>query len=100
MARSHHLRLADLRAIYRLVGECQELGADPVAWQTHLLRGLMPALGAVVGAVFEIDPAATPDNPLQPSYIIDYGWEKEADRERFQQLIRTGAPARNPILPA
>src|SRR5262245_42675453 len=103
MSKAHGLRLGDLRAVYLLVGECRELGADPVAWQTHLLRGLMQTTGAAVGAVIESDPNAgprPPDFPMQPSSIVDCGWENESDRERFQRIVHAGKPDRFPILPA
>src|SRR5262249_29786117 len=70
---------------------------------THLLRCLMGSLGTVVGAVIETDSTdnrCPRDDLLAPSSIVDCGWDREGDRERFQRLIREGTPARNPILPA
>jgi DNA-binding CsgD family transcriptional regulator len=102
MAQSHRLRLGDVRAVYLLVGECRDLGADPVAWQTHLLGGLLRALSGAVGAAFESDPAAgprPPGDPLRPSSLVDCGWAAPGDSRRFQQLIREGTPDRNPMLP-
>src|SRR5262245_31171343 len=102
MAKSQHLRLSEVRAVYLLVGECRELGADPLAWQTYLLRGLMRTLGAAVGAVMETDPTAgppPPDNPLQPSSIVDYGWPSAGDSQQFQRLVREMAPVFTSVLP-
>lgn len=101
MAKSQRLRLADARAVYLLVGECRELGADPVAWQTHLLRGLLPATGAAVGAVIESDPDAgprPPDFPMRPTSVVDCGWERAGDAARFRRLIGEGTPDRFPVL--
>jgi hypothetical protein len=33
MGEAVNLRLSDVRAVYRLIGECRELGDDPVAWR-------------------------------------------------------------------
>ena len=33
MAKSGVLPLADIRATFRLIGECTELGADPYVWR-------------------------------------------------------------------
>lgn len=44
---SKHLRWCDARAIYMLVGECCELGADSRIWRTHMLDRLNRILGAV-----------------------------------------------------
>jgi len=49
MSKSQRLRLHDVRAAYRLLGECRELGADAVAWRRHLLTGLCTLLGARFG---------------------------------------------------
>jgi DNA-binding CsgD family transcriptional regulator len=50
MSRSSALRLSDLRSIYQLVGECRELGDDPVRWRRHLLTGL----GRLTGGEFSV----------------------------------------------
>lgn len=39
VSRSARLRTADVRAIHVLVGECRDLGDDPVAWRHHLAAG-------------------------------------------------------------
>src|SRR5262245_5196818 len=102
MARSRGLRIGDLRAIYLLVGECREVGADPVAWQSHLLKGLMRTLGATIGVAIEADETGYPgpcEEPLRPSCIVDVGWESESTRECFHRLVRDEPPTRNPLLP-
>lgn len=48
MPRSAALRLADLRAIHTLAGECRELGDDAVQWRRRLLDGL----GRLAGGEF------------------------------------------------
>jgi DNA-binding CsgD family transcriptional regulator len=48
MARSGHLRVEDVRAALRLVGECRDLGHDPAVWIRHALEGLHGLVGARV----------------------------------------------------
>lgn len=48
MSRSDRLRLRDIIAAQRLVGECRELGRDPRAWRLHLLGALRRLTGAQV----------------------------------------------------
>src|SRR5437764_15096480 len=49
MAESGHLRLGDVRAALRLVGECRDLGHDPGLWGRHMFAGLCRLTGARVG---------------------------------------------------
>jgi DNA-binding CsgD family transcriptional regulator len=46
--KSQRLRSRDFRKIYRLIGECRDLGADPLAWQQRLLEGVMTLTGTRV----------------------------------------------------
>jgi hypothetical protein len=48
MGRSNRLRLSDVRAAFRLVGECRDLGADSAAWRRHMSEGLRRLAGARV----------------------------------------------------
>jgi DNA-binding CsgD family transcriptional regulator len=45
MSRSASLRAPDFRAIYQIVGECRELGDDPVLWRRHLIAGMSSLIG-------------------------------------------------------
>jgi DNA-binding CsgD family transcriptional regulator len=54
VGKSRHLRLADVRAALRLVGECRDLGYDPGQWAPHMLTGLCQLLGARAGNGGEI----------------------------------------------
>ncbi len=61
MSRSNVLRVADVRAVFGLIGECRELGDDPVRWRRHLLVGL----GRMTGGGFCV--AAEIGDGTQPS---------------------------------
>ncbi|WP_435016513.1 helix-turn-helix transcriptional regulator [Tundrisphaera sp. TA3] len=46
MSKSGQLRLQDSRAIWRLLGECRDLGDERVAWRERLASGLAELVGA------------------------------------------------------
>ena len=46
MSKSGQLRLQDIRDAYRLVGDCRDLGSDPVLWHGRMLEGLTRLVGA------------------------------------------------------
>ncbi len=103
MSKSQRLHYRELRDLYLLIGECRELGADPVAWQTHLLGGLMKSIGAGIGAVIEVDPAVrqpAASGEIRPTSIVDLGWSNRADARRFQQFVGAATSSRNPLVPA
>jgi DNA-binding CsgD family transcriptional regulator len=49
MAKSRRLRLTDVRDAFRLLGDCRDLGRDPLAWRRHALAGLCRLAGAESG---------------------------------------------------
>jgi DNA-binding CsgD family transcriptional regulator len=83
MARSARLRGQDLRAIYTLLGECRELGDDPIVWRRHFLAGLVRALGAGVGTEVE----GNTDTVRPPDGTADWGWHGAFDRRVWAGLI-------------
>ena len=60
MSQANALRAADVRAVFRLVGECRELGDDPVLWRRHLLVGLTRLTGGGFGVAAEIGDGTQP----------------------------------------
>jgi Bacterial regulatory proteins, luxR family len=54
MAQSDRLRLVDMRAAFRLIGECRELGADFGAWRMHMLDELRRLTGAQLALYLQI----------------------------------------------
>lgn len=58
------LSTEDVRAMFRLVGEVRELGHDPVAWRSHLARGLHALCGCRATVANEITARrAPPEDP-------------------------------------
>jgi DNA-binding CsgD family transcriptional regulator len=90
MANSQRLILRDVQSIYRLLGECRDLGADPVAWQKHLYEGTASLIGAQVATGGEI--LLSPKGPEVVS-CVDLGWEGERERNRFLEFQSGGEPA-------
>ena len=82
MHSSQRLRLKDMRGVYRLVGECGELWADPNAWQAHLLHGAAVLTGAHVGVVLELRGVA-PERQPEILDAADRGWCDEASRRHY-----------------
>jgi DNA-binding CsgD family transcriptional regulator len=48
MSKSDLLRVPDVREAYRLIGDCRDLGADPVLWQPRMVEGACRLIGAPV----------------------------------------------------
>jgi hypothetical protein len=46
MSRSSSPTAEDIRALHHIIGECRELGDDPVLWRRHLLAGAARLAGA------------------------------------------------------
>lgn len=46
MAKSNLLRFHDVRGAYRLIGECRDLGNNPVLWYQRMFDGLCELVGA------------------------------------------------------
>jgi DNA-binding CsgD family transcriptional regulator len=50
MMKSDLLRVHEVRDAYRLIGECRDLGSDPMLWQTRLFEGLCDLVGVAAAA--------------------------------------------------
>ena len=76
------LRLAEVRAAFRLLGECQELGADAIAWRMHMLRGLCGLVDAQVGMSGEVGLPGDgkPHEVLPPAEV---GWPTASSRAQW-----------------
>jgi DNA-binding CsgD family transcriptional regulator len=71
------LRLSQVRAIFRLVGEVREMGADPDVWRPHMVRSLRKLLDAQFVVSSEIHFRRTSrDGPLR---VTDIGWISDTE---------------------
>lgn len=66
MARSDpkHLTVRDLRTLFRILGECRDLGADNFAWRSHLLERLRDELGGIITISLSADRPRGSDLPV------------------------------------
>jgi len=96
--KSENLRLSELRAVFRLVGECRELGAEHLAWRGHLAARLAPLVGAQAGMAFE---AATPARAATPGQVfaaVAAGWPSAQGYANWASYMARGEYRREPIL--
>ncbi|TWU29951.1 response regulator transcription factor [Bythopirellula polymerisocia] len=89
MARSERLRLSEIRAISRLIGECRELGPDPIAWRRHYLQALRKIVGApvIVGGTWRMVSA---DGPPQLHDNLELGFASEHQHLMWRSFMTEG----------
>lgn len=90
MGKSQRLRVGDLRAIYRLTGECRELGDDPTTWRRHLLGGVRRLFDAAVGLGGE-------GTVRHPRFFI-YESEIPAERSIYVASVLAGELSDSPMV--
>lgn len=86
MADSGRVRIEDVRAAFRLIGECRELGRDPDAWRHHMLEGLGRLVGAQVGMHMQFDRFGTAGERMVAPLAA--GFMDDADRARWLRYQR------------
>lgn len=102
---SARLRLSQVRAIFRLVGEVREMGADPDVWRPHMVRSLRQLLEAQFVVSSEIHFRRT--SRQGPVRVTDIGWisdtegavckaHHERELESFDDFWVTPAHATDP----
>jgi DNA-binding CsgD family transcriptional regulator len=97
MSKSDLLRVQDVRDAYRLIGDCRDLGSDPVLWQVRMFEGLCGLIGA---------PAATggeglvrPDGAIAPLSSLHSGFDTHA-AGLLDGYMRDHGPAVDPFIQA
>ena len=88
MRKSQRLRLRDVRNIYRLIGECRDLGTDVQAWYGRLLDGAGQIIGAPLVTGGHIQGWST--GRPRALMVLDNGWTDPRMHEVFQQWIAEG----------
>jgi DNA-binding CsgD family transcriptional regulator len=99
MARSERLTLRDIRSVFRLIGECRELGLDSTLWQRHMLSELRRLTG---GQVAMAGPTGVPNelSLAEPGPAMDFGWEGERERGAFLEFLRDRVHREDPAIKA
>jgi len=97
MTRWHLLRLQDVRNVYRLIGECRDLGGDPAFWHLRMAEGLCGLIGTPMVSLGEglwVRPG-----PVQPlsSYVVGFD---PRGHERLRAYRHENGPAHDPIYEA
>jgi DNA-binding CsgD family transcriptional regulator len=86
MSRSSVLNAEDIRALHHLIGECRELGDDPVRWRRHVLVGLARLTGGGFCVLGEIG-----DGKLPSRYDLgaaDLGTDNGFDRAGWLRCLK------------
>jgi hypothetical protein len=95
VAESGRLRLVDVRATFRLIAECRELGADPHGWRRHMLDGLRRLTGAQVALYLQIRHLGTDDEQIAEP--LDSGFLDDSDRALWAHYQRENAHRDDPF---
>jgi DNA-binding CsgD family transcriptional regulator len=83
--KSSRLTEADYRAIYQILGECQEVGDDVAVWLRHFYAGLARLIDADV--VMGGEMGGLPDGPLRTLGVTDWGFEAGFHREGWLEAL-------------
>ncbi len=94
------IRSTELRELYLLVGECCELGADPLLWRIHLLERLNQLLGAVSSVM--LDASFNPQIPgigAQVDAAVSPNEYSTQEKEVLSHCLRHMSLEDNPLGP-
>ena len=98
MTKSDGLRSHEVRDVYRLIGECRDLGYDPALWTVRMLEGLRRLIGipfATGGEGFLVGPDRLVVGVSSFSSGLD-----ACDRAVLASYMRDGAVAEDPFVRA
>jgi DNA-binding CsgD family transcriptional regulator len=98
MSKSGQLRLQDIRDAYRLIGDCRDLGSDPVLWHGRMLEGLARLIGAAAATGGE-GRWQRPGGVPQPLSAFSAGLDAAGQR-RYQVYMRESETPNDPTMKA
>lgn len=95
MSKSGHVRLQDARDVFRLIGECREIGRAPTEWRRHLLQGLCRLLDAqvAIGGMLGV----RPPSPPEVWDMVDLGWPVTSGDNYWVKYRNEGRMESDPI---
>jgi len=96
--KSDLLRVRDVRDAYRLIGECRDLGNDPVLWQQRMFDGLRELIGAPATSGGE-GRWRRPQGAILPTAAFGSGFDARG-RAIYTAYMRELTPARDPVFSA
>lgn len=86
MPRSNAVRACDVRHIFRLVGECRDLGDHASGWWPHFLAGLGKLVGAGWGLASEVG-GCLHGPRLRDLGTSTWGWENGFDVQVWLRMV-------------
>jgi len=94
---SKTLKLSDVRAMFRLIGEIRSLGGEPSRWRTHMVRKLRKLLNAEIVISSEVHVRFIPGQARDGTgkmRIVDVGWGCDGSDDGHIWQIQTETDAR------
>src|SRR5688572_1846470 len=70
-AASNRLKLKDVRAIFHLIGEVRQMGADPNVWRPHMVQRLLKLFDAQIVVSSEVHFRKLGRGAMR---LVDVGW--------------------------
>jgi DNA-binding CsgD family transcriptional regulator len=100
MSKSARIRASEFRAILETVGECRDLGDDPVIWRDHLCQRVALLTGADVAFCGEI--SSVRSGRITVHGAVDWGLDCGFDRTIWDECIHAFAvnPRHQPMFVA
>ena len=95
MGKSGRLRVNEVRRVFRLIGECRDLGHNPDLWYPWLLQGATDLIGAAA-AVGGEGQWRRPRGDIEAYSVFDAGFDA-CSREALMAYHRELRPAGDPI---
>jgi hypothetical protein len=94
MSKSASLRLRDVRAAFRLIGDCRDLADDPALWQPRMFEGLDRLLGAAASSGGE----GMWPYPRPVQAVTTFDTFEPSTRRHFAAYMQEDGPGRRPSL--
>jgi DNA-binding CsgD family transcriptional regulator len=89
MSHSAQPTLAELRALFRLLGDLRELSADRLAWRQRMVNGLCGLLGARQGSALGLD-GFHPGGSMRLIDAVHGGWANPVAAAIWENQLRSG----------
>ena len=97
MSESNRLRLREVRAAMRLVGECRDLRHDPRSWRTRACEGLAELIGVRVVSGMECR-WRRPDGPIMPIDFLQSGLTAHESQKWYTPYLERTTPDDDDVL--
>jgi DNA-binding CsgD family transcriptional regulator len=98
IGKSDHVRVQDVRAAYRLIGECRDLGSNTALWHQRMFEGLGRLVG-VAGVSGGEARWVGPHQVIEPIVAFGAGFD-ENGRAMYRAYMRELTPGGDPVFRA